>query len=195
MAYKYNNQKYEKEHMAKAVGVALPISTKASIEICNNLRNKSLGRAMVILEEVISKRKPIRFTRFINGAGHKKGIGPGKYPVKASREILKLLESIEANAQFKGMNTSNLIICHMSAQNAGNQWRYGRHRRRKMKRTHIEIAVKEGVREKREKAVKKTEEKKESKTAKEEKNVVKKEIKQADSLSTIQSGQSGVESN
>ena len=136
--------------MARAIGKAMPISTKASIEICNSLRGKKVASAKRILKEVIDLKSPIKFTRFTNGAGHKKGIGPGKYPTKAADEILQLIESTEANAQFKGLNTSDLIIKHISAQNAGNTWRYGRHRRRKMKRTNLEIIIEEGKSKKKE---------------------------------------------
>ena len=139
---------YNKEHMAKASGKLLAISTKASIEICNSIRKKTVAKAKNLLKEVITLRKPVKYTRFMNGAGHKKGMASGKYPVKASSEILKVIETAEANAQFKGLNTSNLIINHLSAHKAGNVWHYGRVRRRKMKRTHIEIIVEEGKSEK-----------------------------------------------
>ena len=132
MVHNYSDKDYNKEHMARVVGRALPISTKVSIEVCNRIRKNKVSRAKVILKEVVDMKTPIKFTRFMNGAGHKKGIGPGKYPQKAAGEILKIIESVEANAQFKGLNTSELIIKHISAQNAGNTWRYGRHRRRKM---------------------------------------------------------------
>ena len=143
MTAKYSNKDYVKEHMARAIGRSLPISTKVSVEICNNIKKKSLARAKQILADAISLKVPIKYTRFTNGAGHKKGIGAGKFPQKAASEILKMLLSVEANAQFKGINTSNLILKHISANNAGNTWRYGRHRRRKMKRTNIEIIVEE----------------------------------------------------
>ncbi|MBR9698876.1 50S ribosomal protein L22 [Candidatus Woesearchaeota archaeon] len=146
---------YSKEHHAKAQGVAMPISTKASIEICNTLRRKTVGRAKVILENVLAMKDPISFKRFTGGAGHKKGMGPGKYPLKAAEHILSVLKDVEANAQFKGLNTGNLILIHIAAHNAGNVWRYGRHRRRKMKRTHIEVIVEEGKVEKRAAPVKK----------------------------------------
>jgi large subunit ribosomal protein L22 len=38
----------------------------------------------------------------------------GKYYTKTAREILELLESAERNAEFKGLDTSNLVI-HASA--------------------------------------------------------------------------------
>ena len=133
--------------MARIVGRVLGISYKASIEICNTIRGKEAAKAKKILNDIISKKVPIRFSRFTNGAGHKKSVGPGKYPLKAAKEILKLVETAEANAQFQGLNTSNLKIVHISAQKGGNQWRYGRVRRRRMKRTTIEVVIEEGKKE------------------------------------------------
>jgi len=144
-------ENYKKETMAKLVGRALPVSTKQSIEICNLIRGKELRKAKILLENVIQKKKAVKFTRFNKGVGHKPGIGPGRYPIKTSGEILKLLESAESNAQLKGLNTINLIIGHIKADKASNQWHYGRKRRRKMKRTNISLILTE-------KQIKKTEE-------------------------------------
>jgi large subunit ribosomal protein L22 len=162
MPYNYACQNYSKEHMARAVARSVPISTKASIEICNSIRHKSVARAKTILKDAISLRKPIRYTRFREGAGHKPGMAAGKFPKKASEHILQLIEAVEANAQFKGINTSNLEIVHIAAQDAGNVWRYGRQRRRKMKSTTIEIMVAEGKKEEKH-------EKKQAKAAEEKK--------------------------
>lgn len=147
MGYNYSSNAYNKEHMARAIGRGLPISTKASINICNSIKHKSVARAKVILKEAIALKTPIKYTRFTEGAGHKPGMASGKYPQRASEEILALIEAVESNAQFKGLNTSDLIITHISAQDAGNVWRYGRHKRRKQKRTHIEIIVEESRKE------------------------------------------------
>ncbi|MBW2988985.1 50S ribosomal protein L22 [Candidatus Woesearchaeota archaeon] len=143
MAYKYSTKKYDKENMARAVGRSIPISTKFSVEICNLIRNKKTGRAKEILKNVIAGKEAIEFKRFKRDLSHKKGMGPGRYPKNASIEILKLIECAEANAQFKGINTSDLYIPHINAQLASRPWRYGRQRRRKAKRTHIEIIVQE----------------------------------------------------
>ncbi len=141
--YKYA-QKYDKENMARAVGIALPISTKQSVEVCAKLRNKKLDSAKKILADAIKKKRPIRFTRFHGDTGHKRGkLGPGRYCVKTCTEILKLLNAAETNAQHKGLSTASLEICHICAHKAGKQWHYGRFRRRRMKRTHVEIYLKE----------------------------------------------------
>ena len=54
-----------------------------------------------------------------------------------------MLKSVEANAQFKGLSTADLIIKHIIAQKGPNVWRYGRQKRRHAKKTHIEVIVEE----------------------------------------------------
>jgi len=39
----------------------------------------------------------------------------GRYPVKAAKHILKVLEGAEANAEYKGLDTERLRIIHASA--------------------------------------------------------------------------------
>ncbi len=129
--------------MAKALGSSLPISTKHSAEICKLIRGMSLTKAKELLVKAISKQKAIPFNRFNMDLGHRAGMGPGRYPVKASKEILNILESVESNALSNDMNKEKLIIAHINAQKASSPWHFGRQRRRKMKRTHIEVIVKE----------------------------------------------------
>jgi hypothetical protein len=96
-----------------------------------------------MLQRALDKKEAVPFTRFNNDMGHKPGKGPGRYPQKASKYIIELLKSVKANALAKGLNTDNLIIKKLVANKASRPWRYGRQRRRKAKRTHIEIIVKE----------------------------------------------------
>jgi large subunit ribosomal protein L22 len=164
MPYNYATKKYDAEHMAKAVGTSLNISTKHAIEICAALRDKQIAYAKNLLNDIVQEKKALPFRRFNRDMGHKKSIGPGRYPKKASEEILKLIECVEANAQFKGLNTSELIIDHICAHRAGKVMRYGRQRGRRSKRTHVEVMVKE---------VAKKSEKKTGKPKKEEKKKLK----------------------
>ena len=140
---KYAFKNYEKENMARAAGVALPISFKQSVEICTFIKNKNINEAKKLLQNVAEKKLAVPFTRYNSDLSHKKKIGPGRYPEKASKTFIKLIEDVEANAQFKGLNTSNLVISHISAHKAGKAWHYGRKTRRKMKRTNVEIFVEE----------------------------------------------------
>ena len=134
---------YNPESMARAHGRMLPISFKQSIEICNSIRNRNANEAKKMLEQVAAMKKAIKFTRFNRDMGHKRKIGPGRYPVKASSEIMALIESAIANAQFKGLNTSELVICHVVANKGSKTQRYGRQRSRIAKRTNIDIFVQE----------------------------------------------------
>jgi large subunit ribosomal protein L22 len=161
MKYGYATSNYDKENMAKVIGRALPMSTKFSIEICNFIRGKKTSEVKKILKQVIDGKKAVPFKIFNKDLSHKKNIGPGRYPKKPAVEILSLVESVEANAQFKGLNTSDLEIVHICAHLASRPYHYGRQRRRKAKRTHLEIIVKEG--KKLEEKGKKTEQKKEIK--------------------------------
>lgn len=131
--------------MAKALGMNLPISRKQSFEICKYIRYKKLNTAKKLLEEVISKKKAVPFGRYNTDLGHKPKIGPGSYPVKASKEILRLIENAEANAQFKGLNTSNLYINHIKVNQSPKAWHYGRKSRRRMKRATVEVVLGEKV--------------------------------------------------
>lgn len=140
MAYKYTAEM--NENCAKAVGVALPISIKHSMMICNSIRGKTLQKAKQVLESTITMKEPIKFTRFTNGLGHKPGMAAGRYPVKACTEILKILKSAEANAQYKGLSGANLFVKHVSAQQGPGIMRYGR-KATAAKRTHIEVVVEE----------------------------------------------------
>ncbi|MBI4441151.1 50S ribosomal protein L22 [Candidatus Woesearchaeota archaeon] len=143
MAYHYATQ-LNNEHTARAVGRSLPISTKFSVEICNHLRHRKLEDAKKILERVTMLREAIPMKRYTFDLGHKPGsVGPGRYPVKACKNILELLDSVEANAQFKGLNTSLLQIVHICAHKASIPMHGGRRGGRKNKRTHLEVVVQE----------------------------------------------------
>ncbi|RLG18049.1 50S ribosomal protein L22 [Nanoarchaeota archaeon] len=156
MVYKYSTQ--VTENCAKAVGISLPISRKHGFAICKYLRGFALPDAKKFLEDVIRLKRPVPFTKFTNGLGHKPGMAAGRFPVKASSYILKLLKSVEANAQVKGLSTANLIIKHIVAQKAPGVMRSGR-RQRNAKRTHIEVVVEE-VKKRRLEKVKKIKQKK-----------------------------------
>ncbi|MBS3114597.1 50S ribosomal protein L22 [Candidatus Woesearchaeota archaeon] len=139
----YTFRNYNQEHMARALGMALPVSFKQSVEICRFIKNKNINDAKEMLQSVVRGKTAIPFKRFDFDLGHKKKIGPGRYPQKASGEFIRLIENVESNAQFKGLNTSNLVIAHVSAHKSGKTWHFGRKSRRRMKRTNVEIIVEE----------------------------------------------------
>ena len=140
----YAFQSYNAQTMARAIGRDVSVSPKQAIEICNRLRRRKVSYAKTYLQEVILEKRPVAFTRFTNGLGHKHGhIAAGRYPKKASQTILSLIENAEVNAQQKGLNTSSLFLVHLCVHRASEPFHMGRQRRRQMKRSHIEIVVQE----------------------------------------------------
>ena len=131
-----------KDHLANAKAKSLPVSTKHCIVISDNIRYKSTSEAKKILEGVSPLKKAIPFRRFNRDMGHKPGMASGRYPEKAAKEFIKLIKSVEANAQIKGLDVENLKIVKVISNKASTPMTGGRHRRG-TKRTHIEIEVKE----------------------------------------------------
>lgn len=141
MAYNYAVKM--KENCAKAMGVSMPVSHKKAILVCNFIRHKTVSKAKALLQDVIEQKRAVPYTRFNDGVGHRKGMNAGRYPIDTCKHILALLESAESNAQFKGLNTGNLVVMHTCAQRGPTTWHYGRHKRREAKRAHVEIVVEE----------------------------------------------------
>ena len=136
---------------AKASGRNIGISRKDSVEVANFVRGKMVSKVKVMLEGVIDKKVVVPFRRYNRDRGHKRGkVAAGRYPVKTSTEFLKLLKSAESNAINKGMNADDLFISAIIANKGNGQMHHGRKRGREMKRTHLEIEVKEVNKKKKE---------------------------------------------
>src|SRR3989344_4062481 len=131
-----------KEHLAVARALSLPISTKQCVELSTNLRYRTTSYAKKFLQDVLVKKRAVVFRRFTQDLGHKTGIGPGRYPQKAAQEFLKLIHSVEANAQFKGLDTGKLKIVKIVANKASIPFT-GSRLRRNSKSSHLEVEVQE----------------------------------------------------
>ena len=102
---------------ARAQALEVNISPKHSVEICREIRSMDLQSAKNLLQEIIDMKRPLAFKRYKKKVGHRKGkgFGPGRYPQKAAKAILKLLEDCESNAEYSGLNTDELYIKHLVA--------------------------------------------------------------------------------
>ena len=129
------------DKMAKAVRTSLAVSTKQSVEIGKFIKGRSPQQAIVLLEGVTEQTVAVPYTRFNWNTGHKKGIGPGRYPQKAATEFISLIKLAIANATDIGLNVENLRIYSMVAQKASKSYRHGRHRGQKAKHTHLELVL------------------------------------------------------
>jgi large subunit ribosomal protein L22 len=116
--YSITEGELDPEKTVKASGRELRVSHKSAREICKTIKGMTLARAKQYLRDVMDKKRAVPFTRFKKKAGHRHGLEKacaGRYPVKASEQILKVLEGAEANAEYKGLDTDRLRIIHASA--------------------------------------------------------------------------------
>lgn len=133
----------EKNNFAEVYGKSLAISSKYSMVVCDNIRNKNLVNARRILEDVVNMKRALVFSRFNMNLCHKPGLAAARYPIKTSKVFLKLLDSVEANASNKGLNVTNLVISYAKADRAETRSRFGRKGKVNMKSTHVKIRVEE----------------------------------------------------
>ena len=91
--------------------------------------------------------------KYIKKTGHRKGIPRsstkvGRYPIRLAKNFLKIVSSLKANADYKGLDSENLVIVHAFVcegfRRASNQ-KQGRisGKRHRSKSTHIEIVAME----------------------------------------------------
>jgi len=127
-------------HQAKAVGRNMRVSWKDVTEIGRFVKGDSVEKAENKLERVIEKELPVPYTKF-SGASHKPGQGEGRYPAKASEEVLEVLRSAKSNAENEGLNTEELEIQEFIT-NQGQEFRTPKRQRgRTMKAAHVKIVV------------------------------------------------------
>ncbi|OPY38929.1 MAG: 50S ribosomal protein L22P [Methanoregula sp. PtaU1.Bin051] len=113
------SRKFEGDMYARGKINEASISPKHSIEIASFIRNKRINDAIAYLNDVIALKKAIPFRRFNRNVAHKRGLSDnwdaGRYPVKASKTYIRLLESVKKNAEYLGLDAENLKIVHVSA--------------------------------------------------------------------------------
>ncbi|MEM2882222.1 MAG: 50S ribosomal protein L22 [Candidatus Bathyarchaeia archaeon] len=123
----YSARELDPERTVKCSGRELRISPKHAVEICRTIRGMRLGEAKSLLEAVIRKERPIAFRRYKKEVPHRdlpERWHSGRYPVKAAGEILRLLEGLESNAEYKGIDVERLKIIHAAAQRGMKVRRY-----------------------------------------------------------------------
>jgi len=97
------------------MGMELHISPKHAREICRTLRGMRASLAKTYLEDVIALKRPVPFKRFRRNVAHRHGLvgaDAGRYPEKAAKAVLVVLENAVANAEYKGMESDKLRIHH-----------------------------------------------------------------------------------
>jgi large subunit ribosomal protein L22 len=139
------------EKTAKASGRELKISHKAAREVCKAIKGMMLNDAKQYLRDVTAKKKAIPYTRYNKKLPHRHGLiktFAGRYPIKASQQILDVLESAQSNAENKGLDVDRLRIIHAAAYQGIKLKRYmprahGRASPKYDTTTHVEIVLDE----------------------------------------------------
>jgi large subunit ribosomal protein L22 len=78
-----------------------------------------IEEARKLLEDVVSRKRAIPYKRYKKEVPHKslqERWYAGRYPVKTAERILRLLEELEANAEYKGLDLEKLRIIHAASQ-------------------------------------------------------------------------------
>jgi len=123
-----------KKNEAVVNGSSLPISTKDSIFICKFIKYKKIENAIADLEQVLLHKKAVPMKGEIP---HKKGKGmsSGRFANKAVGYFIRLLKSLQANANANDLNEP--IIVEAVANFASRP--YGKFGRVQKKRSHVKI--------------------------------------------------------
>jgi len=111
---KYSTES-DPDKTAKAFGYEMHCSLKDSQNLAYAIRGKKVDWAKKYLQEIVDMKRPLPAVFHNNKRAHQKGIGPGSFPQKAARYMLKTLENAENNAEYKGFDIENMKIIHISA--------------------------------------------------------------------------------
>jgi large subunit ribosomal protein L22 len=112
--YSYAFQNFDKSKHVRAALREKDISHKHAREISLAIRGMSIEKAREYLEDVVAKRLAVPFRRYNNEVAHRSnirdGFSSGRFPKKAAGEFLRLLDNLESNGEYKGMDLDRLKI-------------------------------------------------------------------------------------
>lgn len=103
-------QQTDPETTSRALGKEISVSPKHCREVCKEIVGMKVEDAKKWLKEVIELKRPVPYTRFKMYLNPKRGVGPGRYPRKAAKAILRVIESAQSNAEYKGLDAENMRI-------------------------------------------------------------------------------------
>lgn len=152
--YSYAFEHFDKTKHVRAALREKNISRKHSREVALAIKGLSIEKAREFLESVIAKKLAVPYRRYNNEVAHRSnirdGFYAGRFPQKTAKEFLRLLDNLESNAEYKGMDLDRLRIVN-SVVHIGT--RLERFTPRAMGRAspkigtlvHIELVAKEGI--------------------------------------------------
>mmetsp|Transcript_52456 Transcript_52456/g.92147 ORF Transcript_52456/g.92147 Transcript_52456/m.92147 type:complete len:185 (+) Transcript_52456:91-645(+) len=124
---KYSMEPKNPSKSCKAMGVDLRVHYKNTYETAQAIKGMALSAAQTYLEDVCEKKQCVPFRKYKGCIGRTPQakafkMTQGRWPVKSAKVLLGLLKNAESNAEFKNLDTENLIIKHIQV-NAAQQGR------------------------------------------------------------------------
>ena len=150
MKFKYAFQNYDRTRHIRASIREKTISHKHAREIAVKIKGMSIESARNYLQDVIRLKRAVPFRRYYNEVGHKSdtGVMAGRYPQKAATEFVKLLDNLESNAEYRGMDLDRLKIINATVHKGRKLQRFtpramGRASPKVDILTHVELVAQE----------------------------------------------------
>ena len=148
--YSYAFQNYDSTKHVSASIREKKISHKHAREVSVAIKGLTVEKARDYLQSVIEHKRSIPFRRFKNQVGHRTdpGVMSGRYPQKAAKEILKLIDNLESNAEYKGIDLDRLRIINATVHKGRLLKRFipramGRATAKNNVFTHVELVAQE----------------------------------------------------
>ena len=148
--FSYAFQNFDSTRHVRASLREKDISHKHAREIAVAIKGLSIEKARDYLQSVTHLKRAVAFGRFKNQVGHKSdpGMMSGRYPQKSAKEFLKVLDNLESNAEYKGMDLDRLKIINVTVQKGVTVKRFipramGRATPKNNVLTHVELVAQE----------------------------------------------------
>ena len=115
--FDYAFQNYDTTKHVRASLREKQISHKHAREVSKQIKGMTIEKARDYLTSVINKERAVPFRRYKTNVGHRSdpGVMAGRYPEKTAAEFIKLLDNLESNAEYKGMDLDRLKIVNATS--------------------------------------------------------------------------------
>ncbi len=148
--FHYAFQNYDATRHVRSSLREKDISHKHAREVAVAIKGLSIEKARDYLQAVVNKQRAIAFRRYKNQVGHRAdpGMMSGRYPQKTAKEVIKVLDNLESNAEYKGMDLDRLKIVNATVHKGVTVKRFipramGRATPKNDVLTHVELVAQE----------------------------------------------------
>jgi ribosomal protein L22(archaeal)/L17(eukaryotic/archaeal) len=148
--FNYAFQNYDPTRHVRSSLREKDISHKHAREVAVSIKGLSIEKARDYLIAVIAKKRAVPFRRYKNQVAHRAdpGVMSGRYPQKTAKEFIKVLDNLESNAEYKGMDLDRLRIVNATVHKGVIVKRFtpramGRATPKNNVLTHVELVAKE----------------------------------------------------